>query len=397
MNADAVILVLEDERAQILTLRSQLRGLGRLVEFSEPEAALEHARHHVCDAAIVDVRFPHSKMDGLGFLRALREFDRDLAIIIRTGSDSERIADGAIEMRAIKRAVKSKTTLAELRQSTLEAIQETRQRRALVRTARSAEATRTQLAEALGTYDLRLAAADLHRGLIHGLRNRLTALSALSALLQDDAAQSGQKAFGVHAQRCAALAADMVDSVNAFLDGPFGDGSAAAHASVNECLGALRQVLTGAQRWAADGRRVALRELLSDTFVACAPLELMNGLRHLLEYCLERAAANTEVTLVSSVLLAPGPLGERLEAAGGVLNRAAVRRDQPHVAFRVRTALPALTIEGVQADFAAAGGNARTGNLAVLSAALTAARGALLIDRSPAGLLTLEPLFPISL
>lgn len=397
MNSDAIILILEDERAQILALRAQLKGLGRLVEFTEPEPALDYARGHPCDAAIVDVRMPRSSMDGLAFLRALREFDRELAIIIRTASESDQIADKAIELRAIKRAVKSKTTLAELRRSTQEAIQETRQRREVARNAKATETTKTQLAEALGTYDLRLAAADLHRGLVHGLRNQLTALSAIAALLQDDAARSGQPAFVEHARRCAGLAERMVDSVNAFLDAPFGDGGAAAHASVNESIGALRQFFRGAQRWPAEGKRVLLRELLSDTFVAGTPLELMNSLRHLLEFCLVRAEAGAEVTLTAQTLLTPASLGSRLSAAGAVLNRAALRGDHPHVAFRVSAPLPQLTVEGVEAAFAQAGDNPRTGNLAVVSAALGAVHGALLVHRSAAGAVGLEPLWPISL
>lgn len=396
MNPDAVILILEDERAQILALRSQLKGLGRLVEFSEPEPALAYARGHPCDAAIVDVRMPRSAMDGLAFLRALREFDRELAIIIRTASESDQIADRAIELRAIKRAVKSKTTLAELRRSTLEAIQETRQRREVTRNARSAEATRSQLAEALGTYDLRLAAADLHRGLVHGLRNQLTALSALASVLQQDAARAGDAAFQADARRCADLAAGMIDAVNAFLDGPFGDGGAAALASVNASIDALRQFFAGARRWSAEGKRVQLRDLLSDTFVVCSPLELMNGLRHLVEYCLVRAEAGSEIAVAASTALAEG-LAARLDAAACVLNRDAIRRDHPHVAIRVTAPLPDVTVEAVQAAFVSGGENARMGNLAVLSDALTTARGGLILGRGAGGALVLEPLFPIAL
>jgi CheY-like chemotaxis protein len=397
MNPDASILILEDERAQILALRAQLKGLGRLVEFTDPERALDHARLHACDAAIVDVRMPRSTMDGLAFLCALREFDRDLAIIIRTASESDEIANRAIELRAIKRAVKSKTSLAELRRSAQEAILETRQRREMRRNAQATEATKTQLAEALGTYDLRLAAADLHRGLIYGLRNQLTALSALTSLLQADAAQSGQPAFVAHGRSCAELAAGMIGSVNAFLDGSFGEGGAGTHASVNECLGALGQFFRGAERWAAEGKRVVLRDLLSDTRVACAPLELMNGLKHLAEYSLIRAQPEVKVSLAATVLLAPEPLAARLGGAGCVLNRESIRRDRPHVSFRVAAPLPSVTVEDVQIAFAAGGENARTGNLSVLSKVLTAVRGGLLIDRNAAGTLILEPLLPVSL
>ncbi|HEX3731249.1 MAG TPA: response regulator [Opitutaceae bacterium] len=396
MNAEASILILEDERAQILALRSQLKGLGRLVEFTDPEPALEHARLHACDAAIVDVRMPRSTMDGLAFLHALREFDRDLAIIIRTGSEDGEIANRAIELRAIKRAIKSKTTLAELRKSTQEAILETRQRREMRQNADTTEATKKQLAEALGTYDLRLAAADLHRGLIFGLRDRLTALSSSASVLQADATKFGQAGIVDQGRRCADLASEMIGSINAFLDGTFGDGASASHASVNECLGALGQFFQGAERWAPEGKRVALRDLISDTFVACAPLELMNGLRHLAEFCLGRAKAGTKVSLSAAVVLSPGPLALRLSGAACVLNREAVRRDHPHVAFRLSAPLPPIGLEEIQSAFATGGPDPRVGNLAVLSKVLTAVRGGMLIDRAASDHLVLEPLFPIA-
>lgn len=396
MAAEADILILEDEPAQILALRSQLKGLGRLVEFTDPEPALDHARQHACDAAIVDVRMPRSSMDGLSFLCALREFDRDLAIIIRTASESDEVANKALELRAIKRAIKSKTTLAELRRSTQEAIDQTRQHRTLRRDAQSAEATRRELAEALGTYDLRLTAADLHRGLIYGLRNQLTALSSLAALLQADAAQGGQPLLIEHGRRCADLASAMIGSVNSFLNGSFGDGSAASYASVNECLGALGQFFRGNERWAAQSKRVILRDLMSDTLVACAPLELTNGLKHLVEFALVRARPASRVSLTAAVVLAPQPLGSRLSGASHILDRGAIRRDHPHVSFRLSAPLGGLSPEEVQAAFATGGGDARSGNLSILSKVLASVRGGLLVERAVSGSLSLDALVPVS-
>src|SRR5262249_4963053 len=160
-------------------------------------------------------------------------------------------------------------------------------------------------------YDLRLAAADLHRGLIHSLRNQLTALSALAAVLKADAA-GGKAAFREHARRAEELVAGMVDSVNTFLDGPFGDGGAAAGAGVNLCLGALGQFFHGVDRWSSEGKRLAVRDLMSDTRVECAPLELINGLRHLVEYHFVRCRPDTEVSLVAGIVHSPGQMAEKL-------------------------------------------------------------------------------------
>ncbi len=397
MTSDPVILVLEDERAQILTLRSQLAGLGKLAEFTDPEPALEYARLHPCDAAIVDVRMPRSTMDGLAFLRALREFDKDLAIIIRTASESDQIADRAIELRAIKRAVKSKTTLAELRSCTQEAIRETRERRETTRNARDTQATKTRLVEALGAYDLRLAAADVHHGLVHSLRNRLTALSALASVLRVDAARGGSRAFADHARRSAELVGGMVDSVNAFLDGPFGDGSEASRAAVNVCLAALRQFFDGAERWVAEGKRVALRDLMSDTLVEVAPLELVNGLRHLVEFFLLRVPASAEVSLAATMVHSAAQMAGLLENADFVLNREALRPERPYVVLRVSGTMPSVSADEIRDAFGFGAQSGRTGNLNVLALVLTAARGAALVGRTPAGHTSVEAIVPVAI
>jgi CheY-like chemotaxis protein len=396
MKPDPIILILEDERAQILTLRSQLTGLGKLVEFMDPEPALEYARANRCDAAIVDVRMRHSEMDGLGFLRALRQFDKDLAIIIRTASDSDHIADGAIEFRAIKRAVKSKTTLAELRQSTQQAIQETRERREITRNARDTEAMKGKLAEALGSYDLRLAAADVNRGLVHLLRNQLTALSALASVLKEDAARGGDGAFAEHARRSAGLVGGMVDSVNAFLDGPFGESSEILRAPVNVCLRALVQFFRGAEKWAAEAKRLTLRDLPSDTLVECAPLELLNGLRHLVEYFFLRAAAGAEIGLTAGMVHSAGRMATLLGQSACVLNREAVRPERPYIIFRVSGHLPEASVEEIRDAFAFGLQAGRIGNLNVLSQVLSAAKGAVFINRTAPGAFTVETAFQVS-
>jgi CheY-like chemotaxis protein len=396
MTPDPIILILEDERAQILTLRSQLAGLGKLVEFMSPRPALEFARANRCDAAIVDVRMPGSDMDGLDFLRALRGFDRDLAIIIRTASESDKIADGAIEFRAIKRAVKSKTTLAELRRSAQEAIRETRERREITRNARDTEGMKGRLVEALGAYDLRLAAADVRRGLVHQMRNQLTALSALASMLQADSARGGNAAFAEHAKLSAGLVGDMVNSVNAFLDGPFGESSEVNRAPVNVCLRALLQFFRGGEKWAAEGKRVALRDLHSDTLVECAPLELVNGLRHLVEYFFVRIPAGSEIQLTAAIVHSEKQMGELLAQSACVMNREAVRKERPYVVFRVSGNMPGASVEGIRDAFAFGLQGGRVGNLNVLGQVLSAAKGAVFINRAPSGPITVETAFQVS-
>ncbi len=378
-------------------MRAQLKGLGTLAEFTDPGPALEYARRSPCDAAIVDIGMPRAAMDGLEFLRTMREFDRDLASIIRTGSDSDQIADGAIELRAIKRAVKSKTTLAELRRSTLEAIAETRQRRAVARSAATAEFTRGQLVEALGTYDLRQAAADLQRGLIENLRTQLTGMSALASVLQADAAASGSAAQQDHAAKSSALVATMIASVNDHLNGPFGDRGGSRHAGVNDGLHALQQFFRGSERWVSESQRIKIRNLLSDTLVECNPLELLNGLRHLIEYLLLTASPFAEVSLTAGLLVPPDVLGQRVPEAGVVLNAEEFASSRPAVALRISALSPSGAVPAVRDAFAETAANPRLGNLVVLSRTVTESRGAVVLAQSRTGLLSVEVLIPVAL
>ncbi|HKB90797.1 MAG TPA: response regulator, partial [Opitutaceae bacterium] len=64
MVSDPVILLLDDERPQILSLRAQLRDIGELLEFSDPRPALDFLRTNKVDAAIVDIRMPRLPVDG---------------------------------------------------------------------------------------------------------------------------------------------------------------------------------------------------------------------------------------------------------------------------------------------------------------------------------------------
>jgi len=188
-----------------------------------------------------------------------------------------------------------------------------------------------------------------------------------------------------------------VDSVNAFLDGPFGVGSAAARAPVNLCLGALRQFFVGVERWSADNKTFGLRDLLSDTLVECAPLELLNGLRHLVEYFFLRTAPGAETTLVAAIVHSTDQMAERLSASACVLNREVIRRDRPYVIFRVSGSLPGATMEEIRDAFAFGLDAGRTGNLHVLAGVLSAARGAVFLSKPVSGVFTVETAFPVAL
>jgi hypothetical protein len=129
--------------------------------------------------------------------------------------------------------------------------------------------------------------------------------------------------------------------------------------------------------------------------VESGPLELLNGLRHLVEYFFLHAPAGTEAAITASILLAE-PLGRAMTDAGIVLNREAIVLGRPCVAFRVSAAIPSLSLAQLSDAFSVENANARTGNLMVLTRVLTQSRGALLLSRSGTGVLSADALFPVA-
>lgn len=98
------ILILDDETSILQSLQRLLRvapcRVGARVysleveTFSSPLAALERARHEPFDLFLTDFRMP--EMDGVAFLRAVRELQPDAARLIISG-----FADMNVLMQAI--------------------------------------------------------------------------------------------------------------------------------------------------------------------------------------------------------------------------------------------------------------------------------------------------------
>jgi DNA-binding NarL/FixJ family response regulator len=397
MRPKPVILVLEDERLQLLTLRSQLSDIGKLAEFSQPPRALIFARKHSCDAAIIDVRMPRCTTDGIDFLRELRKFDEDLSVIIRTADESERISDAAIELRAVRRAIKSRTSVGELRQITAEAIRETIERRQTTVNADATAAIQSRLNAVLSDRELRLSTADLHRSTALKLRDELTSLSALASAVQRDAITSGNSVHVHQVGRCASLVANTVNTINSFLDGPFYTGETATRATVNECLKAVQQFLQSDGRCAAENKLTTIQTLPDEICVTCPPLALTNGLRHLMEYFLLELRSGTDTKLIAAVVQPGAALHQRLDRAQLVLNRNALRQTRIWVSFRVVGELKENTLNDLGESLSFASLTNPTASLRILGEVVSTAGGAVLLTRLPANTFALEALLPKSL
>jgi len=376
MSTDTQVLVVEDEQLQLLSIRSQLRGVGTLVEFTRANEALDFARKNPVDAMVVDIRMKGQPMDGLGFLRGLRSFDPNVSVIIRTADEAEDIIEGAIEFRAMRRFVKGRASPNELRRCTLAAIAETGAKRRQVRAAAEAAANRRRLAEALGTYDVALTAGSVYRGLIQSIRNDLSALDALAALLKNPA-EAGTPLSEL-AQRNEQVVSRMIRAMDGVLDGPFGEQAESPPASVNKMMAVLRTHFLGASEWIGVAKSVKLQSLLNDALVDCSPVILFNGLKHLIEFALARIPGDTKLSLKATLAL-PVAVADAQHTHARLVVNAGFPSGRYSVVFRITGDILASATAEVLDIAHEKTSASRTGNLTVCNQMLVAARGVLLV------------------
>lgn len=392
MSTDPIVVLLDDEQLQLLSMRSQLRGIGTLVEFTHAGEALDFARSNPADAMVVDIRMKGQPMDGLGLLRALRGFDADVSVIIRTVDEAEDIIEGAIEYRAMRRLLKSRAVPGELRRYTLAAIAETGARRRQTRAVAEAAVNREKLVEALGTYDVALTAGSVYRGLLHSIRNDLSSLEALSSLLRNPA-ESGSSLADL-AQRNERVVSRMIRGMDGLLDGPFGELQESGPASVNKTIDALRTHFLGASEWIGIEKNVRLRDLLDDALLDCSPVTLFNGLKHLIEFALARAPANSELVMTATLAL-PVVVPDARHARARLVVNAGLPSKRYSIVFRLTGEIERSATSEILDIASEKMSASRTGNLAVCNQMLVAAHGALLVFDDKRTPIAIEAILPL--
>ncbi|MHC4179043.1 MAG: response regulator [Planctomycetota bacterium] len=95
----ARVLVVDDEIAIVDVLKTFLEGMGHKVftayDGEEAVAVAKQERPHV---VLLDIYLP--KMDGLGVLRAVKEFDESMGVIMITAFREEDVAREALNIGA---------------------------------------------------------------------------------------------------------------------------------------------------------------------------------------------------------------------------------------------------------------------------------------------------------
>lgn len=396
MNAQATIVVLEDERPQLMLLQAALQGAGEIAAFSDPVAALDFLKNQPVDAALIDIGLgAHATMDGLEFIRAVREFDDDLCIIIRTGNATAELADQAIELGAFRRSIKMKQPVEELRSLTMAAIDETRSRRQISRDAATSAEFRGELGEALGTMDEEQSVGDTYRVFLQTMRNRITSVAAMAELMCREATTPSARE---HAIRNRELVAGLVSELGRFLDDPLARshiGSDRTGGTANGVLETIRRRFALSADSVKDGKTLKVSGLSEDLFVAAPPLLLVAALRHIIEFCWARGAEGN-TTLLGAWCC--DHLQHELDAIRE--NKLVFSRPQSGlpalaVAFRITSAL--LDISGAQIRHAIEeySENPRSGCLRTVGTFIDATHSVLVVYQRSTGCTIFELYVPV--
>jgi CheY-like chemotaxis protein len=376
MTSEPTILVLEDERPQILALRATLQPIGRVVDFSDPQHALDYLHQQEVDAAVVDIHMPRMPLNGVEFIRAVRSFDRHLAVIIRTGDTSIEIAEHAIELQAFRRVIKSKTSVQELREVLRAGIAETRDRRKMSRDAAATAGVSRQLEETLGSIEDELTASECYQAMLHSMRNQLTAVAGFAEAWSALAKGLNHRVLMDAAAENDRVVTRMLDDVIAFLDGPFAERQTLIggnnHADVNATLSALRKRFASASAWTAQQKCVEISSLHQPLLALATPLRLLSALRHGTEFCLSASPHGARVDLKSHFVVNLEDQIERIDEPRVVFNRPSRANRLGYVAFEWRTGPVSHTLEQIRQQFHSHPEDPRKGNLHMISLGLGA-------------------------
>ena len=309
------ILVLDDERAQLATLRAQLSGIGRVRAFADPEEAFVFASSHSLDAAIVDIRMPDRPTDGFAFIARIRESDHALAIIVRTADACVEIADEALKLHAFRRLVKSHTSIDEVQRVTREAIAETRARRTAEIDARDGGRAKEELFCARGAIDDYLTIGHACRVLLNSLRDLTTSSAGCAEALFARASELKDPQLLTTAALNRNVAHRLVAQTRDFLENPLFEQNGQRQASLNATLAYLERLVASEPSLASQRKTLAVTRLPSDLRVAMSAQALVKALRHVISFCFQHAPASHAIQVRAAI--AAHPRDELALAAAG--------------------------------------------------------------------------------
>jgi signal transduction histidine kinase len=288
------VLVIDDERGPRESLRMLLKDRYTVLCADSVDGGLALLAEHQPDAIIMDIRMPGT--NGIEGLRAIREKDDTVAVIMVTGFGTLETAQEAIRLGAgdyIKKPFDTSEMLEVVRRNVQKTRLERRRRLAETELTRLNRQLLEEMAQKRGMASLGQKTAEV----MHDLRNPLTAVLGYVSLLSEELRGSRER-LGERWQETAEYLATIEKSVQRckdLTDMWLGKGKrpAATRTSVG-----LRELLDEVGRDArplADRRRVALSVACegAEPRVMADRLQLFRSLQNVVVNAVEAAPAET--------------------------------------------------------------------------------------------------------
>src|SRR3954467_6092169 len=186
------ILIVDDERQNLIVLRNFLEGGYRVFEAQSGNQALEVAKTADLDVVITDQRMP--EMTGVELLEKLREFKPDVAGIVLTGFTDPPALISAINRARVFRFLKKPWQPDDILEAVRQASEHVYQTRAIQKLvallARRTDELDASLAQVRKTQSQLLhlerlgTMGKLAAGVVHDLRNLMVSLGYVESVLQ---------------------------------------------------------------------------------------------------------------------------------------------------------------------------------------------------------------------
>jgi hypothetical protein len=247
-----------------------------------------------------------------------------------------------------------------------------------------------------------ITAADACRGVIHSLRNHLTAVSGMADLFYELASSAGAtteqgRFLQESARKNRAVVGRMLIELEPFLDGPFSytpGRRPAGEVSVNDLLATMEHLFSASASWAAAGRSTTIAKLADDIALSIPPALLLNALRHFIEFC--QPSCGGVVHLSTSVRTYRPWATEGFTTPMCAINRGGLVECYQYAIFAVQCRPGKLTPGDIRDGCEKTPTNPKVGNLMVLSQTLLAEHGAAFFRTGADGRGVFEVLFPVA-
>jgi signal transduction histidine kinase len=302
-----IVLVVDDERGPRESLRILLKHEFQVLCADSVDAGLALLQEHHPDAVVLDIRMPGKS--GIEGLRAVRELDPTVSVVMFTGFGALETAQEALRLGASDYLKKPFDTT-EIQEVIRRTVQRTRMERRRRQTEQDLATLNHQLIEDLGRKEQLAALGQRSAEMAHDLRNPLTAVVGYVALLTEELRHARERLgdqwheaedYLTNIERNTGRCRELTDMWLAL------SRKASAKPSTF-ALRALVQDVVDSLRPSAEKRQVqiAVEDTAAGATLSADRLQLFRAVQNILQNAIEAAAPGTGRVTVHTAVTAAG-------------------------------------------------------------------------------------------